>query len=79
MDREKHGKMPFPPQNKEESKDITVSTTNPASVYYVEGESKKLFAFFYTASNSRGFILGSLVTRGNVNDDILRMLDKLVT
>ncbi|KAA0566486.1 IS1182 family transposase [Bacillus sp. CH30_1T] len=78
IDREEHGKKPFPPQNKEELKEIKVSTTDPESGYYVKDEREKLFAYsFHTASDSRGFILGSLVTGGNVHDS--RMLDKLVT
>lgn len=78
IDREEHGKKPFPPQNKEESKEIKVSTTDPESGYYVKDEREKLFAYsFHTASDSRGFILGSLVMGGNVHDS--RMLDKLVT
>jgi hypothetical protein len=31
IDREEHGKKPFPPQNKEETKEIKVSTTDPKS------------------------------------------------
>ncbi|PJZ00742.1 IS5/IS1182 family transposase [Bacillus vallismortis] len=78
IDREDHGKKPFPPQNKEELKEIKVSTTDPESGYYVKDEREKLFAYsFHTASDSRGFILGFLVTGGNVHDS--RMLDKLVT
>ncbi|EDL64677.1 IS1182 family transposase [Bacillus sp. SG-1] len=77
IDREEHGKKPFPPQNKEETKEIKVSTTDPESGYYVKDEREKLFAYsFHTASDSRGFILGSLVTAGNVHDS--RMLDQLV-
>ncbi len=71
-------KSPSPPQNKEESKEINVSTTDPESGYYVKDEREKLFAYsFHTACDSRGFILGSLVTGGNVHDS--RMLDQLVT
>ncbi|MCY8235569.1 IS1182 family transposase [Priestia endophytica] len=78
MDREEHGKKPFPPQNKEEVKEIKVSTTDPESGYYVKDEREKMFAYsFHTASDSRGFILGSLVTGGHVHDS--RMLDSLVT
>jgi hypothetical protein len=54
-----------------------VSTTDPESGYYVKDEREKLFAYsFHTASDSRGFILGSLVTGANVHDS--RMLEPLV-
>lgn len=38
QDREDHGKKPFPPEkfNKEESKEIKESTTDPESGYYVK-------------------------------------------
>jgi transposase len=78
IDREEHGKKAFPPQNKEEKKEIKVSTTDPDSGYYVKDEREKLFAYsFHTASDSKGFILGAIVTGGNVHDS--RMLDQLVT
>ncbi|RAP18989.1 hypothetical protein C2W59_01411 [Bacillus pumilus] len=78
IDCEEHGKKPFPLQNKEKEKEIKVSTTEPESGYYVKDEREKLFAYsFHTACDSKGFILGSLVTGGNVHDS--RMLDSLVS
>jgi Transposase DDE domain len=65
------------PQTKEDTKEVKVSTTDPESGYYVKDEREKLFAYsFHTASDSRGFILGSLVTGANVYDS--RMLEPLV-
>ncbi|MGD6976651.1 IS1182 family transposase [Bacillus altitudinis] len=69
---------PLPLQNKEETKEIKISTTDPESGYYVKDEREKSFAYsFHTACDSKGFILGSLVTGGNVHDS--RMLDSLVS
>lgn len=78
IDREEHGKKAFPPQDKEEKKEIKVSTSDPDSGYYVKDEREKLFAYsVHTACDSKGFILGTIVTGGNVHDS--RMLDQLVT
>ncbi|WP_144526358.1 IS1182 family transposase, partial [Bacillus pumilus] len=78
VDREEHGKKPLPLQNKEKKKEMKVSTTDPESGYYVKDEREKSFAYsFHTACDSKGFILGSLVTGGNVHDS--RMLDSLVS
>ncbi|MEF3088052.1 transposase, partial [Bacillus altitudinis] len=50
---------------------------DPESGYYVKDEREKSFAYsFHTACDTKGFILGSLVTGGNVHDS--RMLDSLV-
>ncbi|MGG1574575.1 IS1182 family transposase, partial [Fictibacillus sp. NRS-1165] len=77
IDREKHGKKPFPPQTKNETKESKISTTDPESGYYVKDEREKLFAYsFHTACDARGFILGNLVTGANVHDS--RMLEPLV-
>jgi transposase len=77
IDREEHGKKPLPPQNKEEYKEIKVSSTDPESGYYVKDEREKLFAYsFHTACDSRGFVLATTVTGGNVHDS--RVLDRLL-
>ncbi|CAL8896800.1 hypothetical protein BPJM79_10120 [Bacillus pumilus] len=77
INREKHGEKLLPLQNKEETKEIKVSTTESEIGYYVKGEREKSFAYsFHTACDSKGFIFGSLVTGGNVHDT--RMLDSLV-
>lgn len=77
QDREDHGKKPLPPQNEDETKEVKVSTTDPESGYYVKDEREKLFAYsFHTACDSKGFVLGSIVTGANVHDS--RMLVELV-
>lgn len=79
IDREIHGKEPFPPEKfeKKDLKEIKVSTTDPDSGYYVKDERTKQFAYsFHTATDSRGFIIGIEVTPGNVHDS--RMLQPLV-
>lgn len=62
-DRVAHGKEPFTPQTKNETKEIKVSTTDPESGYYVKDEREKQFAYsFHTACDSKGFILATHVT-----------------
>lgn len=82
QDREDHGKKPFPPDkfDKEESKEIKESTTDPESGYYVKDERTKQFAYsFHAASDRNGFILGTIVTPGNVHDShILEPLVEIV-
>jgi transposase len=71
QDRIDHGKKPFPPEKfeKEEVKEIKQSTTDPESGYYVKDERTKQFAYsFHAAADNRGFILGTIVTPGNVHD-----------
>ena len=71
LDREKHGKKPFPPEKfeKEEWKEIKESTTDPESGYYVKDERTKQFAYsFHAATDERGFVLGAIVTPGNIHD-----------
>lgn len=79
QDRINHGKKPFPPDKfeKEEMKEIKESTTDPESGYYVKDERTKQFAYsFHAAADRYGFILGSIVTPGNVHDS--HMLQPLV-
>ncbi len=79
LDREEHGKKPFPPEKfeKEEWKEIKESTTDPESGYYVKDERTKQFAYsFHTATDEKGFILSTIVTPGNVHDS--HMLQPLV-
>ena len=83
LDREKHGKKPFPPEKfeKEEWKEIKESTTDPESGYYVKDERTKQFAYsFHAATDERGFILGTIVTPGNVHDsEVLQpLVEKLI-
>jgi transposase len=79
LDREEHGKKPFPPEKfeKEEWKEIKESTTDPESGYYVKDERTKQFAYsFHAATDKKGFVLGTVVTPGNVHDS--HMLQPLV-
>ncbi|WP_110928883.1 IS1182 family transposase [Bacillus massiliglaciei] len=79
QDRVDHGKKPFPPDKfeKEEVKEIKESTTDPESGYYVKDERTKQFAYsFHAAADRYGFILGAVVTPGNVHDN--HMLQPLV-
>ena len=83
LDREKNGKKPFPPEKfeKEEWKEIKESTTDPESGYYVKDERTKQFAYsFHAATDERGFILGTIVTPGNVHDsEVLQpLVEKLI-
>ncbi|HLO13016.1 MAG TPA: IS1182 family transposase, partial [Pseudoneobacillus sp.] len=71
LDREEHGKKPFPPEKfeKDEWKEIKESTTDPESGYYVKDERTKQFSYsFHTATDEKGFVLGTIVTPGNVHD-----------
>lgn len=79
IDREENGKKPFPPEKFEndEMKEIKESTTDPESGYYVKDERTKQFAYsFHAATDERGFVLGAIVTPGNVHDS--HMLQPLV-
>ncbi|NRD80431.1 IS1182 family transposase [Bacillus sp. BRMEA1] len=78
-DREEHGKKPIPPDKyeKEENKEIKESTTDSESGYYVKDERTKQFAYsFHAAADRNGFVLGTIVTPGNVHDST--MLEPLV-
>ncbi len=71
IDREEHGKKPFPQEKfeKDEWKEIKESTTDPESGYYVKDERTKQFAYsFHAATDEKGFVLGTIVTPGNVHD-----------
>jgi transposase len=71
LDREDHGKKPFPPEKFEnqEMKEIKESTTDPESGYYVKDERTKQFAYsFHAATDRNGFVIGSIVTPGNIHD-----------
>ncbi|UED79935.1 IS1182 family transposase [Lysinibacillus sp. CD3-6] len=71
IDREENGKKPFPPEKfeKDEWKEIKESTTDPESGYYVKDERTKQFAYsFHAATDEKGFVLGTIVTPGNVHD-----------
>ncbi len=79
QDREDHDKNPFPPDKfeKNETKEIKESTTDPESGYYVKDERTKQFAYsFHAASDRNGFVLGTIVTPGNTHDS--QILEPLV-
>jgi transposase len=81
VDREEHGKNPFPPQEKKETREIKQSTTDQESGYYVKDEREKSFAYsFHTACDANGFVLASHVTGVNVHDSRIfnRVLDKVM-
>ena len=62
---------------KEESKEIKESTTDPESGYYVKDERTKQFAYsFHAAADRNGFVLGTIVTPGNIHDS--QILEPLV-
>ncbi|WP_376708031.1 transposase [Peribacillus frigoritolerans] len=78
-DRENHGKKPFLPDkfDKEETKAIKESTTDPESGYYVKDERTKQFAYsFHAAADRHVFVLGTIVTPGNTHDS--QILEPLV-
>ncbi|MEH7334508.1 IS1182 family transposase [Neobacillus drentensis] len=82
-DREDHGKKPIPPEkfDKEETKEIKESTTDPESGYYVKDERTKQFAYsFHTAADRNGFVLGTIVTPGNIHDSVIfePLLEKVI-
>mgnify|MGYP004553567671 FL=1 len=50
---------------------VTKSTTDPDCGLFVKGEHKRVFAYeAHTACNKNGFILGTVVTVGNVHDSV---------
>ena len=50
---------------------VTKSTTDPDSGLFVKGEHKRVFAYeAHTACDKNGFILGTVVTAGNVHDSV---------
>jgi transposase len=71
-DREAHGKKPLKEREKEpETKEITVSNTDPDCGIFRKGEHKVEFAYeSHTACDARGFVLGYEVTAGNVHDSV---------
>jgi len=71
-DREAHGKKPLKESKKEpETKEVTVSQTDPDCGIFRKGEHKVEFAYeSHTACDARGFVLGYEVTAGNVHDSV---------
>jgi transposase len=80
-DRAAHGKKPLKETEKEETREITVSTTDPDCGMFVKGEHERQFAYeAHTACDKRGFVLGYEVTAGNVHDSVAfdAVYDKVV-
>jgi hypothetical protein len=71
-DRIAHGKKPLKEIDKpEESKEKTVSETDPECGLFQKGEHELQFAYeAHTACDAHGFILGYEVTAGNVHDSV---------
>ncbi len=54
-----------------------MSTTDPESGLFVKGEKERVFAYsFHTACDRNGFVLGTIVTPGNVHDS--RVFEELL-
>ncbi|MGZ4159468.1 MAG: IS1182 family transposase, partial [Neobacillus sp.] len=82
-DLEDHRKKHFPPDKfeEEEHKEIKESTTDPESGYYVKDERTKQYAYlFHAASDSKGFVLGAIVTPWNIHDSVILepLLEKVI-
>ena len=71
-DRKGHDKKPFDGGKKDsEEKEIITSTSDSDSGLFHKGEHKKQFAYeAHTACDKHGYILGCIVTPGNVHDSI---------
>lgn len=68
-DREAHGKKPLKEKSEkvENTKEVTVSTTDPDCGLFHKGEHKVEFAYTtHTACDKHNFVLGAKVTAGNV-------------
>ena len=71
-DRENHGKKPFDGGKKDnEETTVTKSTSDPDCGVFHKGEHKMQFAYeAHTACDEHGYILGCVVTPGNIHDSI---------
>jgi len=71
-DREAHGKKALKEEEgQDETKEVTVSETDPESGLFHKGEHELQFAYeAHTACDEHGFILGYEVTPGNVHDSV---------
>lgn len=73
-DREAHGKKPLKEKENEseETREVSVSTTDPDSGLFHKGEHKVVFAYTaHTACDKHNFILDTKVTAGNVHDSLV--------
>lgn len=71
-DRENHGKKPLDINKKDdEEKTVIESKSDPDCGVFHKGEHKKQFAYeAHTACDKRGYIMGCVVTPGNVHDSV---------
>lgn len=73
--REEHGQKPFdddPPDGKEQTRQVTQSTTDPESGLFRKGEHKMCFAYgAHTVCDRNDFVLDVEVTAGNVHDSVV--------
>jgi transposase len=77
QDRVERGKKPFRKKSEAPEKEVKASTTDPESGLFVKGEKERVFAYsFHTACDRKGFVLGTIVTPGNVHDS--RVFDELL-
>jgi len=77
QDRVERGKKPFRKKSEAPEKEVKASITDPESGLFVKGEKERVFAYsFHTACDRKGFVLGTIVTPGNVHDS--RVFDELL-
>jgi transposase/transcription elongation factor Elf1 len=79
-ERIKAGKRPFIWGMESELRERKISPSDPESGYYVKGEREKQFAYSaHTVCDDHGFILGTIVTPGNIHDSqvAIPLLDKI--
>ena len=69
-ERERHGRKPLEFHDKEETKTIKVSRTDPESGYYHRSEKEKGFMYLdhRTVDHKCNIIVDAYVTKGNVHD-----------
>lgn len=73
-DRKAHGKKSLKEKSEkaENTKEVTVSTTDPDCGLFHKGEHKVEFAYTtHTACDKHNFVLGAKVTAGNVHDSVV--------
>lgn len=70
-DRDDHDKKPLKEEEKEETVEKTLSTTDPESGLFHKGEHQKCFAYeAQTACDKNNFVLDVTVVPGNVHDSV---------
>lgn len=72
-DRKEHGKQPFndDEDGTTESREVTVSTSDPESGLFHKGEHRKCFAYnAQVACDKHGWVLGTTLHSGNTHDSV---------